>query len=322
MILPVKGKVRLLGGGRNWMILVFSLLLAFFMWSTMKLSRNYSSYVKYRVEVTTNIPGHKNMALSEDVLVIGAKSTGFNIIKNLNGREDNTLLVEGIDPRHFHKCPNEEEKFYLLPDNIRQKIQDALGTDITVESLATDTLFFTFPQQWSRKVPVVANSIITYGRQYMPYSPVAIKPDSVLIYGDAATISGIDRVSTQAIKNSNAIRSISGVVRLVPLQGVRYSVEEVVYSQEIGRYVEGTVRVPVTISDAPSYANVAIVPQEVTIRYRQPFGKARPLSSQDFSVEIGYDEIMLKDVVRPAVTRLPEGILEYDVQPKFVECIL
>lgn len=322
MILPVKGERKIWGGGRNWIILVFSLLLAFFMWSIMKLSANYSSYVRYRIEASTNIPGRSSTAVSTDVLVIGAKSTGFHIIQNLQGAQGNALLLDEIDGKHFHKYREDSDLFYLLPDNIRQKIQDALGADVKVESLATDTLFFEFPVQGNRKVAVVASSAIKYGKQFMPYSEILLKPDSVLIYGDEAVISNIHHVTTQAIKSNDTQHSLSGVVKLNPLKGVRFSQEEIFYSQEVGRFVEHTVNVPVTIGNAPSYANVAIVPQEVTIKYRQPFVGASAYSQQDFSVVVEYDEILRKDVVKPNVARMPEGILTIDMEPKFVECVL
>ena len=322
MILPVKGERKIWGGGRNWIILVFSLLLAFFMWSIMKLSASYSSYVRYRIEASTNIPGRSNTAVSTDVLVIGAKSTGFHIIQNLQGAQGNALLLDEIDGKHFRKYREDGDLFYLLPDNIRQKIQDALGADVKVESLATDTLFFEFPVQGNRKVAVVASSAIKYGKQFMPYSEILLKPDSVLIYGDEAVISNIHHVTTQAIKSNDTQHSLSGVVKLNPLKGVRFSQEEIFYSQEVGRFVEHTVNVPVTIGNAPSYANVAIVPQEVTIKYRQPFVGASAYSQQDFSVVVEYDEILRKDVVKPNVARMPEGILTIDMEPKFVECVL
>ena len=322
MILPVKGERKIWGGGRNWIILVFSLLLAFFMWSIMKLSASYSSYVRYRIEASTNIPGRSNTAVSTDVLVIGAKSTGFHIIQNLQGDQGNALMLDEIDGKHFHKYREDGDLFYLLPDNIRQKIQDALGADVKVESLATDTLFFEFPVQGNRKVAVIASSAIKYGKQFMPYSEIILKPDSVLIYGDEAVISNIHHVTTQAIKSNDTQHSLSGVVKLNPLKGVRFSQEEIFYSQEVGRFVEHTVNVPVTIGNAPSYANVAIVPQEVTIKYRQPFVGASAYSQQDFSVVVDYDEILRKDVVKPNVARMPEGILTIDMEPKFVECVL
>ena len=322
MILPVKGEKKIWGGGRNWIILVFSLLLAFFMWSIMKLSASYSSYVRYRIEASTNIPGRSNTAVSTDVLVIGAKSTGFHIIQNLQGAQGNALLLDDVDVKHFHKYREDGDLFYLLPDNIRQKIQDALGADVKVETLATDTLFFVFPVQGNRKVAVVASSAIKYGKQFMPYSEILLKPDSVLIYGDEAVISNIHHVTTQAIKSNDTQHSLSGVVKLNPLKGVRFSQDEIFYSQEIGRFVEHTVNVPVTIGNAPSYANVAIVPQEVTIKYRQPFVGASAYSQQDFSVVVEYDEILRKDVVKPNVARMPEGILTIDMEPKFVECVL
>jgi hypothetical protein len=322
MILPFKGNKIIFGEGRNWLILVISLLLAFFMWSIMKLSANYSSYVRYRIEASTNIPGRSNTAVSTDVLVIGAKSTGFHIIQNLQGDQGNALMLYEIDGKHFHKYREDGDLFYLLPDNIRQKIQDALGADVKVESLATDTLFFEFPVQGNRKVAVVASSAIKYGKQFMPYSEIILKPDSVLIYGDEAVISNIHHVTTQAIKSNDTQHSLSGVVKLNPLKGVRFSQEEIFYSQEVGRFVEHTVNVPVTIGNAPSYANVAIVPQEVTIKYRQPFVGASAYSQQDFSVVVEYDEILRKDVVKPKIARMPEGILTIDMEPKFVECVL
>jgi hypothetical protein len=67
---------------------------------------------------------------------------------------------------------------------------------------------------------------------------------------------------------------------------------------------------------------VAIVPQEVTIKYRQPFVGASAYSQQDFSVVVEYDEILRKDVVKPKIARMPEGILTIDMEPKFVECVL
>ena len=322
MDLPVKGYRNFLGGGRNWIILVFSLLLAFFMWSIMKLSASYSSYIRYSLEVTTNLEGRRSESRSTDVLMIGAKARGFNIIQHSNDNVSETLLIENVDPRHFHKYGAEGDMFYLLPETIKQRIQDAIGMDIKVDQVATDTLFFRFPLQSNKKVPVEANSLITYSRQYMPYTPILLKPDSVLVYGDLAVLSGIEKVVTQPIKSNNVSGSVTGVVQLKPVEGVRYSTDEIIYAQEVGRYVEYSLEVPVTIGNAPSYANVAIIPQEVTVKCRVAFPGAEPCRAQDFTVEVEYDEILRKDVVKPVVTRMPDKVLKISVEPAFVECVL
>ena len=98
--------------------------------------------------------------------------------------------------------------------------------------------------------------------------------------------------------------------------------DEVIYTQEVGRYVEYTLKVPVTIGNAPSYANVAIIPQEVTVRCRVAFPGTEAYSAQDFAVEVEYDEILRTDVVKPVVTRMPDGVLKISVEPAFVECVL
>ena len=321
MHLPFKEN-KIFGEGRNWIILVFSLLLAFFMWSVMKLSRNYSAYIRYHVEVVSNIPGRSNKSVSADELVIGAKSKGFNILQNTRGRGENILHLSGVDPRFFHKCPGDGDDFYFLPDDHKQAIQDALGSDITVESILTDTLYFKFPVQSNRKVPVEVRSVVSFEDQFMPLSGITIRPDSVLIYGDESVISQVESVNTLTISAKDVKRTINGVIGIAQISGVRMSEDRVYYNLEVGRFVEHTVKVPVVIVDAPSYANVAIVPPEVTLKYRQPFGNAGKLNVQDFTVGISYDDVLKYDVVKPQIIKVPAQVLDVSVYPKFVECIL
>ncbi len=321
MRLPFNRYKNLMGGGRNWIILVFSLLLAFFMWSIMKLSGNYSSYVKYRLEVTSNIQGRSNIAVSDDPLVIGAKATGFKILQN-NGNDGTILRIEGVDAKHLRKYGDDDKTFYLFPDDIRQAIQDALGADIKVESLATDTLFFQFPLQANKKVPVTASDFLVFDKQYMSFGPGVLKPDSVLIYGNIEDIDKIEHVITEAVKGKNINESITAVLNLNPINGVRFSTDQVLYTREVGRYVESSIKVPVTIENAPSYANVAIIPQEVIVRFRYKFGIQAEYTAADFAVTVHYDDILREDVVKARLSKKPEAVLEADFQPKFVECVL
>ena len=322
MTLPFKGNKIVFGEGRNWLMLVISLLLAFFMWSVMKLSRTYSSYVRYHVEVTTGIPGRANTAVSTDELVIGAKSNGFEILHNTRNSGENMLHLASVDPKFFHKVPGEGDLFYLLPDEIRQPVQDALGSDIKVESFATDTLYFSLPVQSNKKVPVQVQSVVTFKEQYMPLQQMTIKPDSILIYGDEEVISHINAVAARSVNGRAVKRTLNGVTQLIPINNVRFSQDEVFYNLEVGRFVENIVKVPVSITGAPSYANVAIVPQEVTIKYRQPFGIGIKFQAQDFVVGMEYDEVLRNDVVKVQLIKVPPQVLNISVEPKFVECIL
>lgn len=321
-MLSGKDYTKFIGGGRNWIILVFSLLLAFFMWSIMKLSGQYSSYVRYKLEVTSNIPGRSNMAVSTDVLIIEAKSSGFEVLQNSSGGEGKTLLVDGVDSRFLHMYDEVNDLFYLVPDDIKQRVQDALGADVQVVSFATDTLFFKFPQQDNKMVPVVAVSMIKYEEQYMPYAEMVLRPDSITVYGPKDILFDVKQVVTETIKGSRVKEPLTGVVQLKSIGGVRFSQDEVLYSIEVGRYVERSLNIPITIENAPSYANVAIIPQEVTVKFRQPFYKMEELKISDFSVVIDYDEVLRSDVVRPRLVKKPKEILWEAMEPKYVECVL
>ena len=288
----------------------------------MKLSRNYSSYIRYHVEVTSSIPGRTNTAVSMDELVIGAKSKGFDILQNSRNSGENMLHLASVDPKFFHKVPGDGDVFYLLPDDVRQPVQDALGSEIKVELFVTDTLYFTFPVQSYKKVPVQVQSVITFKEQFMPMQQMSIRPDSILIYGDEGVISHISAVAARSVNGKDVKRTLNGVTQLIPISNVRFSQDEVFYTLEVGRFVENTVKVPVTVTGAPSYANVAIIPQEVTLKYRQPFGSGIKLQPQDFSVGIDYDDVLRNDVVKVQLIKVPQQVLNVAVEPKFVECIL
>lgn len=302
-------------------MLVFSLLLSSFMWGVLKLSRYYSDYLQYRVEIVSNIEGRSNSAQSIDVLLVGAKASGYTIRQNR--KNNGALLTLGeIDSKYIHAYPQQEDLFYVIPDDIRQQVQDALGKDITVLSLTADTLFFKFARHSNRKVPVKFTSVITYKEQFMPLSPISLKPDSVLVYGNDELIGRIDEVSAYPIKVKGVSSTLSGVVELIKMDGIRFSHNEVFYTQEVGRYVEKTIMVPVTISDAPSYANVAIVPQQVELRFREPFGNQTRYGLTDFQVSVSYDQILRNDVVKPEIVKMPQEILSVKMDPVFVECVL
>lgn len=314
--------MKFFGGGTNWIILAFSLLLAFFMWSIMKLSGTYSSYVRYSVMVTTNIEGRTNTAVATDLMVVNAKSTGFHIMQNSGGNAGVPLVMEHVDARYFEKCAGDNDLFYILTADIRQGVQDKLGEEVRLEAIMTDTLFFSFPVQSNRRVPVEAITSISFAPQHMAFSKLSLKPDSITVYGEEQVISQIERVLAQGIKGDNVNAPVTGVAQISPIEGVRFSDEEVVYSLDAGRYVEFTLKVPVSIDNAPSYANVAIIPQEVTVKYRQPFKDATACSPQDFRFSVNYQDVLMQDVNRLNMTRLPNNLLTVDIEPKFVECVL
>jgi len=73
--------------GGDLLILVFSLLLAFFMWGMHRFTQKYSTFFDYKIEADSNIGGRAKSAVSYNSLVMRGKATGFYILQQrLSGR--------------------------------------------------------------------------------------------------------------------------------------------------------------------------------------------------------------------------------------------
>lgn len=310
-------------GGRDWIILIFSLFLALFMWSIQKLSQNYSAYVKYKVALSSSLEGRVQRAFSDNLLVVRGKSSGFYILQKLYAGDDAEVLEMAVEPKQLHRAGNSSDMFYIPSADLKNKIQEVLGDNLQLEGFATDTLYFSFPQQSYKKVPIAVKSSLRYKSQYMPFTPVVLKPDSILVYGQRALIEKIDSVFTYPVKGERLEKSVSGMIQLVPVEGVKFSVKEVYYSQEIGRYVENSMHVKVGVVNIPAGKSVAVIPQEVELKYRMPFSVRTELLPSDFLVGVDYNDMEQKgNTVQPVLLRSPRHVYAVKIEPHFVECII
>ena len=309
--------------GGDLVILAFSLLLAFFMWSMYRMTGKYSAVFDYKIHVQSNIAGHSRSAISRNSLVIRGQASGFFIFQQRSSvASGKNEIPVAIDSKRLKPYYLQENIFYLLSTDLEEQVQEFLGGDFKLEGVSSDTLFFYFPKQANKKVPVVLKENITFAQQYAAPSEFVVKPDSVVIYGNASVISKINSVETQNVRYSNVDETVQGVVKIQPVKGVSYSDDEVYYSLDVVRYFEDIVTGKIGEENFPSGANVLFIPQDVKIRYRMPFGVKRVFGKEDFRVLVNYDSIGRYNIVRPEIVERPDGLFDVRTEPLFVECLV
>ena len=65
-----KIKIILKKAGKDWSIMIISLLLATFMWCVQTFAKGYSTYFSYKVTLKTYMPGRTQKAVSKYVMVV------------------------------------------------------------------------------------------------------------------------------------------------------------------------------------------------------------------------------------------------------------
>ncbi|MDD4057440.1 MAG: hypothetical protein PHO95_00900 [Bacteroidales bacterium] len=307
--------------GRQILLFLFCLFLAFIIWSIHKLSESYTVYMQYRVTASAGLDGRSSEADSENLLMVRGKATGFYILQHRFTSKESSLKILP-ERRLVKRRTGVRDGFFVLVKDVNDKLIQSLGNNVFVESFTTDTLFFVFPGQTNKKVAVKTNFMLSFAPQYTLGSKPKISPDSVTLYGESSLLSQIDSVITKPVKHEALVKSLEGVTELVPINGVRFSESDIFYSMDVVRYVEKSIIIPVTFVNLPQEARVKAHPSEVKLYYTEKFGE--PTFEQTFiALEVDYREYKssINGVVKVKLSGEQKGMLSWRIDPPFVEVI-
>ena len=239
--------------GREWLLLVTSLVLAVLIWLFSNLSRPYSGVLTVPVAAECNLQGHSNVSANASMLSARCRADGYRVSANASmlsarcraegyrllreetrrSRHPVRVTIDRADLRH-----DSGDRFFVTGNVMNGYLRPVFGDKVDVEDIITDTLFFTFPAENNKRVPVNFAGDFSYRSQYMASGPLKLTPDSVTVYGEQARLDLVDHVSTGQVQFDDVHESQHGVLRLRRIKGVRISNEEISYELPVSRYVE------------------------------------------------------------------------------------
>ncbi len=305
--------------GRDAAVFAMSLLLAFSIWLIHNLSLNYSDIVSVPVVAECNLEGHSNHSSNASVIVARCRTTGFALVRMKYQRRRSALTVR-FDPNDMHH--QEGEIFQVTAAELAGYADDIFGEGIRLESYVTESVSFRFPFENNKRVPVQAVAVIDFRPQYCAMGPMRLSPDSVTVYGEPFHLENIDRVLTRTISLSDLHAGAHGVVKLDAASGLRLSDSEVHYSMDVTRYVEIPAEVTVSLRNVPAGKKISVYPSVAKVVFQCAF----PLSSDPsdgvrFYIDYKDFEGSLGGRCIPIPANLPEGVIDYTIDPEVFECV-
>lgn len=305
--------------GRDGTVFLLSLVIASVIWLISNLSQEYSGVVSVPVTAESNIEGFSDRSVNEEVVVARCHTTGFSLLSS-SLRPSRRAIKLKIRPGDLKRLSGDE--FYLTGTAMNSYAAAVFGEGTSVELFITDTLFFTFPSQTHKRVPVELVKDIRYRSQYMLTGPIEIEPDSITVYGESARLESLDRVYTSNLVLSDVHSSIHGSVRLSRIKGVRFSEDEVSYTLDASRYVELDAIVPVEVRNVPKGKHLQVYPNTAKVIFRCVFPVSRD-PSDSFRLFIDYEDFAssLGGRCVPRAVKLPFGVIDYRVIPEIFDCI-
>ena len=306
--------------GRDFAVLLLALLLAFSIWLLHNLSLKYNDYLSVSVVAHCNIEGHADVSSNRCEVMARCRATGYNVISSMIKGKHDVIDVDFKPAVMKHK---DGETFYVSASDLQDYAHVFFGADVSVDYFVTDTLFFRFPYQDHKKVPVHPVFSVTYSEQYMSSGDLEIEPDSVTLYGEPYRLETIDKVYTSPIRYADLSEDVQGVVRIEKVKGLRMSEDDVHYSLDVTRYVEVNTSVPVQTNGLPVGKEMLILPSSVDVTLKCVFPlMADPLAGLSFAVD--YDSFInsLSGRCEVKPVSLPKGVIGYEVHPPVIGCFI
>ena len=306
--------------GRDWAVLLLALLLAFSTWLIHNLSLKYNDFLTVPVTAQCSIDGHAGNSTNQCQTVARCRTTGYNLIRHhIYGESKVRTVVFKPEALKYQK----DDTYYITASDLQEYSHVIFGDDVSVEYFVSDTLFFNFPSVDHKKVPIVPVYSLSYRDQYTNVGDLKVEPDSVTIYGEINLLDNIDQVYTRPLKHSDLNSDIRGMIALDPVSKIRFSASEVSYSLDVSRYVEMKAEIKVGTRNVPADKDMVVLPSRVEVVLKCHFPlKGDPASSMELYADY---EDFLKTVSGKCpirVSTLPEGVISYDIEPFYVECIV
>ena len=315
----MKRKSRLPLRGREWLLLVTSLVLAALIWILSNMSRTYSDVMGVRVIAECNLQGFSNVSANAAPFSARCKADGFRLFREKTRRSSRPVRVsfDRADLRY-----DAGERFFVTGNVMNNYLHQVFGDKVEVEDIVTDTLFFTFTRQNNKRVPVNFAGDFSYRDQYMASGPLRLVPDSVTVYGEKARLDLVDHVSTNPVSFDDVHEAQHGTLRLRRIKGVRISDDEVSYDLPVSRYVEVRSELPVSVRNAPGGHHLDVFPSRATVILHCTFPVGRnPFESFELYIDYADFASSLSGRCVARVKELPRGVLDYRVEPAVFDCI-
>ena len=287
---------------------VIALLVSFFIWVLINLSKTYEKSVGVKV-LYENI-GEGNLVKSTDsVIYIKIQGPGFSLLNN-----ELEQLHYSIDTQKHKSQWNWDVNDYqfktLFPKSI--KVLDVVPKQLNFEVITLA----------KKKVPVRSQIRVQTKLGYgITNSSLSI--DSLLIYGESSVIDKISEIETDSLSFDNVFESVSGEVLL---NNKNYDVEleqsSVQYTYDIERFTQGTFQLAIQVINVPKEKKVSIFPKQVSVQFQAPLSLFSSYREEGFGVLVDYNDINNSNTLPIHMEYTPEGVRNAKVLKKSVTYLL
>jgi hypothetical protein len=287
-------------------------------WVLTKFSKEYTATINGDI-VYSNLP--ENIVLGEgnaqdisfEVTAVGFKFLQYQLNKP---RIEIPLNNFAID---------ETNKVVLESMDLNRLVSSELGKDVSISNLSLSKINISLDRVGSRKVPVIANTDITYREGFKTINGPVLSPDSVNIFAPNEILYGIDSILTTLVSLNDLYESVEVNVKLELPDKENFNVEpkQVELQLDVTEFTQKTVSVPIEVINVPSGTTLKIIPEVLTISFDVAMERFNDISDSDFTVVCDFTQRNNEEnFMLVELSKQPEGIFHIEFSEKKIDYLI
>lgn len=257
--------------------------LSLFFWFLSKLSKEYTHEVSFKtnyINLTKNkMLQHKHL----NQLQLTLKTTGFKFLSyKFNKPSIN------IDLSSLNKLKS--EKYFLLTDTQLSDFQSQVKSEVTINFVKPDTLFFDVDALKEKQVRVKSLLKLNFRKGYNIANKIKIVPEFIEIIGPENKIDSILQIETEVMELKDVYKNINKGIKLTQIPNVKYSIDKIKVTATVEKFTEGKKTLTFELINVVDSLNVTTFVKKIDITYKVSLENFNKVQDSDFKIICDFEK--------------------------------
>ena len=305
-----------IGSLKQLRLIIIFFLFSFLVWLSSKMSETHTASVEIQFDFsdeTFEFHRINNEIQVTDFIVSG---TGFRL-----------LSARLITPTVFLSMQDAQidgDGIYFTQQDLISAVESQFRNVYRVNQLSLKRLDTPFIQSASKRVPVRLVQDLVPADGYAWSSELQIVPDSLTVFGLPSQVDTLMYALLDSPKNKMFNTSFDQKLALTnDLQSnFKWSQTKVYVTQNISRYTQVELRLPVEVIDSDEKVDVSLIPAFVLVNLSVPIERVRQIEPSQFVLVCRLPSDTTTEYLEVNFEKIPEGIMVKDIIPKQVRYFL
>lgn len=233
------------------------------------------------VSVPQNIEFTNNVPIS---IKVSVRDNGKELL-NYSRKNNKPIAI------NFNRQFYQNGTIVVSADEIRQVLIRYLSPTTAITQIQPDSLVVAYRKLETRNVRVQLEKHISLAHQYVLDENIVLEPSQVAVVGAGMMFDTLSFVKTNVLELHNLKDTVTRVVKIKPIAGLRFVPDEVKVKLNVERFTEKRIVVPVTVINCPDDIVLRIFPSQVELSFNVPMSRFSTINVNAVRVLFDYGQL-------------------------------